>query len=46
MKGCTEEAGLLCDAFPEGIPDDILLCKFDHHKPYRGDHGIQFEPID
>jgi len=46
MRGCTEEAGLLCDAFPEGIPDEILLCKFDHHKPYRGDHGIQFEPID
>ena len=35
-----------CAAYPEGIPDEILGNKVDHHKPYKGDHGIQFEPMD
>lgn len=34
-----------CRAFPEGIPEKILSNDFDHHKPYKGDHDIQFEPI-
>uniref|UniRef100_A0A7V3NV74 Uncharacterized protein n=1 Tax=candidate division WOR-3 bacterium TaxID=2052148 RepID=A0A7V3NV74_UNCW3 len=34
---------LTCLAFPEGIPDEILLNKFDHHKPYPNDKGIRFE---
>jgi len=33
-----------CEAFPDGIPDDILLMKNDHHEPVEGDHGIQFAP--
>jgi hypothetical protein len=32
-----------CDAFPDGIPDPIKMMKFDHHKPYKGDHGIQYK---
>ena len=35
-----------CKAFPDGIPDKILFGKVDHTKPYNGDHGIQFEPVD
>ena len=30
-----------CNAFSR-IPNDILKGKNDHHKPYEGDHGIQF----
>jgi hypothetical protein len=40
-------AGVLsCDAFPGGIPDEILLAEWDHSKPIAGDHGIQYEPRD
>jgi hypothetical protein len=31
-----------CRAFPDGIPDEIWMGRNNHHKPYPGDHGIQF----
>jgi hypothetical protein len=34
-----------CDAFPKGIPNDIILNKVDHTKPVEGDHGIQYEQV-
>jgi hypothetical protein len=37
---------ITCGAFPKGIPKKILDGKFSHVKPYKGDHGIQFEPKD
>ncbi len=37
-------AGPTCDAFPDGIPDEILFNLVDHRKPYPGDHGIRYEP--
>jgi molybdopterin-guanine dinucleotide biosynthesis protein A len=33
----------VCDAFPDGIPDEIWQGDNNHSKPYQGDHGIQFE---
>jgi hypothetical protein len=35
-----------CAAFPAGIPNEILLSKADHRKPFAGDNGITFEPVD
>ena len=32
-----------CDAFPEGIPVEILTGDINHTVPYKGDHGIRFE---
>lgn len=37
---------LKCQAFPEGIPEEILTGEHDHSKPFEGDNGIQFEPIE
>ena len=33
-----------CDAFPDGIPDDIFLCRIEHRQPYPGDGGTVYEP--
>jgi hypothetical protein len=34
-----------CKAFPDEIPEDIINGEFDHHKPYPGDHGIQYKEL-
>lgn len=31
-----------CDAFPEGIPDELWFAYRGHRGPFPGDHGIQF----
>ena len=36
---------LSCKAFPLNIPEDIITGIKGHTKPYKGDNGIQFEPI-
>ncbi len=33
-----------CEAFPDGIPEEILNWTFDHHNPHPGDGGKQFVP--
>lgn len=35
-----------CTAFPAGIPDAIFFDGRSHLKPYPGDHGIRFEPLE
>lgn len=32
-----------CDAFQEGIPDEIVKGLFVHDKAYLGDKGVRFE---
>lgn len=40
-----EKGSFKCEAFPEGIPDEIAIGGSKHKKPYPGDHGIQFEHV-
>ena len=35
--------GMRCNAYPEGIPVEILESEVDHRLPYKGDGGIHFE---
>jgi len=40
------ESGIMsCEAFPHGIPDEILFGITIHTRPYADDNGILFEPI-
>jgi len=32
-----------CTAFPDRIPEAIMLGEHDHRKPYKGDNGIRWE---
>ena len=34
--------GFTCDAFPLGIPDEIVLRGFNHNHPFPGDRGMRF----
>jgi len=40
-----DKGPLKCHAYPDGIPEDITLGGNGHKKPFKGDRGIQFEPI-
>ena len=33
----------VCNAFPDGIPEEIFSGKVFHHTPYQNDNGIQYE---
>jgi hypothetical protein len=32
-----------CDAFPDGIPEQILTGEVDHKSPFPNDNGIRYE---
>ena len=34
-----------CEAFPDGIPEEIWGGDFDHREPFAGDGGFLFEKI-
>lgn len=38
-----DRPGLGCEAFPDGIPDEVLVDGFDHRLPFPGDGGVRFE---
>jgi|GEM_PF-3168021 len=35
-----------CEAFPDGIPEEIQTGENQHDSPSPGDRGIQFEPLE
>ena len=41
-----EPGTVVCKAFPNRIPKDILTGRANHKNPYPGDHGIRFEAKD
>lgn len=45
-KHRREIDGFSCTAFPDGIPDEILMdgAAKEHREPFPGDNGIRFEP--
>jgi hypothetical protein len=45
LRGVKPGVGWVCAAFPDGIPIDILVSFADHHKPFRGDHGVRYTPL-
>ena len=36
-------ATIICAAFPQGIPVEIVDNEFDHKQAYPGDHGTRWE---
>jgi hypothetical protein len=43
--GAGGNHGMVCEAFPERIPSDILLGWSPHTSPLEGDNGIQYTPV-
>lgn len=42
LLGPGPDGGFACDAFPDGIPEDIYPGGFDHRQPYAGDGGVRW----
>jgi len=45
-KNKSQTLGARCVAYPDGIPQSILLGEVSHKTPYEGDGGIMYEPIE
>jgi hypothetical protein len=37
---------MFCEAYPGGIPEEIVTNQWDHRVQQAGDHGLQFVPED
>jgi len=46
FRGANDRYDLVCDAFPERIPETITENVHLHTYPYPGDHGIRMETND
>lgn len=43
---CRHRRGVFtCKAFPQRIPDEILIGEVSHTEPYPGDNGVVFEVL-
>lgn len=40
--GKPDGVAMSCEAFPAGIPDEIVLMQFDHRKPHPDDGGLMY----
>ena len=36
--------GYSCEAFPDGIPEEIVMGEHDHREPFEGDGGLTYAP--
>lgn len=44
---CKRRAiGFTCEAFPAGIPPEILSNEADHRSRFPGDRGLMYDPSD
>lgn len=43
--GVAGGVGFVCDAYPKGIPVEIMASLWDHHEPQKGDHGLTYKPM-
>ena len=43
--GVAPGRGFACDAYPEGIPVEIMASLWDHRLPQRNDRGLRYEPM-
>ena len=42
LRPLAPGTGWHCEAYPRGIPKNILVNQVDHRLPHEGDHGLQF----
>lgn len=45
LNSVLVDGRMKCTAFPNGIPDDILLSVHDHRRPFPRDSGIRFVQV-
>ena len=46
LRPADSGVGLVCTAYPDGIPDGIYLDGFDHRQAFDGDGGVRWQQAD